>query len=140
MKLPEALREKVSRLSTPLNLKWISSLKDALTDFESSLVRSALRHPGLDMARAARLRKAAEALLDRYPQLDPPAQAWAAAAVKYFLMRDDDDNGFLSHTGFQDDLQVMDILLEATGQNDLRDLLREPAPKEESPGNVNTTP
>ena len=118
--LPPALQEYVSRLSTPLDPRQVKPLQAALADYEQQVIKAAREHAFVDVALAVRLKAAAAALLERYPALEGEKRKWASAAIKYFLLRDDFQNGFTSPTGFEDDALVMNAAVTALGWPELR--------------------
>lgn len=94
-------------LDTPFPENQIPSLKISLKEYGDSIVRAAKTAPFIDVPLALQLRESALDILNRYGELDLESKKAGAAAVKYFLLRDDARNGFLKPGGFEDDAMVL---------------------------------
>lgn len=97
------------------------SLVKAEVEYHVQAIRlAARRNEFLDVAAAERLGATLVALLDQYPTYPEQHQALIAGAARYFAREQDVDPDTTSLLGLDDDALVLNFVLDAIGQPELK--------------------
>ncbi|MEO6094163.1 MAG: hypothetical protein ABIW76_00285 [Fibrobacteria bacterium] len=110
--LPPNLKSALTRLASPFLDSQLPSLSVAVQEYGESIAKASISSPFMDVPLARVVCLKTLNILKSYPDLDPDSKKWGAAAVKYFLMRADEINGFTTPGGFEDDALVMHVVTD----------------------------
>ncbi len=109
--LPADLLERVVGLYPELSPTELEDLRHSLEERKSQLTKLAERH-SIDRRGIVIAELLMEAV-DRSTGYDQVARGLLTAAIRYYLLVDDDEHDLTSPTGFADDQRIVDSILVA---------------------------
>lgn len=115
---PPRAKNHFKRLCEPLPPHTVPQLREELEAYYETVLREADQHPLVDTDLIRDLYDRASLLLDRYPHLLERQRALVVGVLRYFVSNDDSLSDLEFASGFHDDAQVMNYVLEELGLED----------------------
>lgn len=118
-KFPDTVEGNFLKFCEDLPVEAVAEIREELNLAVAEILNEARDNKLIDASLVRKLHKAALGLLERYESYDKEGREIAIGAIRYFVVADDSlpDSGFSS--GFYDDAQVMNHVLEQLGEDDL---------------------
>jgi uncharacterized membrane protein YkvA (DUF1232 family) len=109
---PPMAKKNFQRLCEALPPDTVPQLKEELESFYENILLAADDRPLVNKDLVRDLYDRASFLLDRYPHLAPPHRALVIGALRYFVSNDDSFPDLEFASGFHDDAEVINYVLE----------------------------
>jgi uncharacterized membrane protein YkvA (DUF1232 family) len=112
---PPKAKSHFKRLCEPLPPHTVPQLKEELENFYSSVLAEADNRPLVNTELIRDLYDRACLLLERYPHISEKHRSLVVGALRYFVSDDDSFSDLEFASGFNDDAEVMNHVLEELG-------------------------
>lgn len=115
---PPRAKSHFRKLCEALPPHTVPQLRDELNGYYEGILKDADSHPLVNTAIIRELFDRASLLLDRYPHLPERQRSLVVGALRYFVSNDDSLSDLEFASGFHDDAEVMNYVLEELGLED----------------------